>query len=218
MLTTPESAIAAALARTAAYWDRRCATATDDVTRVEWSVRTQRLRFEVFLRSHDVRGKRVLDLGCGTGGFLEHLERRGLDCDYTGFDLSQQMIRRCCEKFPGRRFVHGDFLTWQPDQVFDYTVAFGIHNVEFHGVKELLEQTTVRQFALARIAAHVNLLTDRYPGIAAHCRAWRAEEILALGLTVSPYVVLRHDCLPNDLCLTIYREPLIDRERQTLCI
>ncbi len=36
------------------------------------------------------------------------------------------------------------------------------------------------------------------------------RQVLALALEVTPWVVLRHDYLPNDLSVTLYREPLID--------
>ena len=36
------------------------------------------------------------------------------------------------------------------------------------------------------------------------------EQVLALALEVTPWVVLRHDYLPSDLSVTLYREPLID--------
>jgi len=43
-----------------------------------------------------VRAKRVLDVGCGTGGHLIPLAKRGLEV--TGFDLSDQMVAVAREK------------------------------------------------------------------------------------------------------------------------
>jgi len=42
-----------------------------DVRTVGWSSRSdQHLRFEVLCRGLDLRGKRILDIGCGLGDFI----------------------------------------------------------------------------------------------------------------------------------------------------
>lgn len=47
-------------------------------------------------------GKRVLDLGCGSGRDAHHLAERGLD--YLGIDASAGMVRVAREREPGLRF------------------------------------------------------------------------------------------------------------------
>ena len=46
----------------------------------------------------------VLDLGCGTGLYLEYCSPDG----YVGLDLSKAMIRVAQSKFPAHRFIQGD--------------------------------------------------------------------------------------------------------------
>ena len=198
------------LRRLRAYWDDRAANAACDADRVEWSPRSQRMRFEVFLHDHDLQARSVLDLGCGLGDFFHHLGRRGIACDYLGVDISPEMVRRCRLRFPHGRFECRDVLVWEPGRTFDYVVSIGIHNIAVPAGRELLKRVTRRQFELAAVAAHVSLLTDRYEGFAPHIQPWRAEELLTLGLRLTPYAVLRHDYLPNDFSLTLYRQPLID--------
>lgn len=193
-----------------AYWENRARTASTDCERVEFSQRSQRMRFETFILSHELNGKSVLDVGCGLAHFWEHLQRRSINCEYFGVDISGEMIRRCSKKFPALHFENVNILNWEPGRVFDYSVAFGIHNIKVNNGYEVLERVTERQFELSGIAAHVSLLTDRYKGFADHIQAWRAEEILSLALNITSYVTLRHDYLPNDLSVTLYRKPLID--------
>ena len=89
------------LERARLYWDERAKNFAENCEAVEQSKRTQRMRFEVFVSFHDLRGKSVLDVGCGVGDLCGHLQERGIDCEYTGFDVSPEMIRRCRERFPG---------------------------------------------------------------------------------------------------------------------
>jgi SAM-dependent methyltransferase len=192
------------------YWDDRVSRCETDCARVESGVRGQRMRFASFLQMHDVGGCSVLDIGAGVGDLWGWFTQHGIRCEYHGIDVSQGMVERARARFPGTLFEVQDLDTWNPGRTFDFTVAFAIHNVRVDGADAILRRTLSRQFALCARAAHVSLLTDRYSGFADHIQAWRAEEILTLALSVTPYVVLRHDYLPNDFSATLYRQPLID--------
>jgi SAM-dependent methyltransferase len=191
-----------------AYWDGRARAHLPDLEKLEWSHwRAQRLRYEAFLQEHDLQGKSVLDVGCGLGHFFEHLRNRGIQVDYVGYDLSPAMVRQCRARFPGQCFECGDFLSYRPASRFDYTVAFGIHNIRVPGAQAILEQVTRHQFALSSIAAHISLLTDRSATFAPHIQAWTAEGVLAVALAITPYVALHHDYLETDFSVTLYRAP-----------
>ena len=195
---------------TQSYWDNRARTVSDDAGAVEQSSRTQRMRFEAFLMANDLSGRSLLDVGCGVGDLLQHLRRRQINCDYTGYDISPEMIRRCRERYPADKFEARNILEMAPQPAFDYTISIGIHNIRVAGGREILEQVTRRQFELCRVAAHISILTDRFQGFAPHIQPWKAEDMLSLALSITPYVALHHDYLPNDFSLTLYRQPLID--------
>lgn len=197
-------------AQAQSYWDEKAKHSSNDHERVEQSQRTQKMRFEAFVTNHDLNGCSILDVGCGVGDLLKHIRRRGINCDYSGFDISPEMVKICRGKFPGVDFECGNFDNWNSRRQFDYTIAIGIHNIKLDGARETLERVTRKQFEMSKIAAHISLLTDRYSGYASHILAWRVEEVLSMALEITPYVVLRHDYLPNDFGITLYREPLID--------
>lgn len=192
------------------YWDKRADSCSTDCEKVDSSKRSQLMRFEAFIKFNNLQGKSILDVGCGAGDFWHHLHARNVECQYTGFDISSSMVKRCRERFPGVTFESGNFTEWSQGRQFDYTVAIAIHNIKTTGAKDILRETTARQFQLSKIASHISILTDRYPGFDPHIQAWRAEEVLTMALEITPYVVLRHDYLPHDFSITLYREPLID--------
>ena len=70
----------------------------------------------------DIQGKRVLDLGCGTGHFTFLLEALG-PSELVGVDLSQGMldiaIKKATERGSAARFVHADACAYQPEHPFD---------------------------------------------------------------------------------------------------
>lgn len=70
-------------------------------------------------------GKKVLELGCGTGELLAALEP-GYG---VGIDLSHNMIELATERFPGLDFRHADAedpATWGIEGTFDYIVMADI--------------------------------------------------------------------------------------------
>jgi SAM-dependent methyltransferase len=192
------------------YWNRKAEEGEQDSVKIDASPRTQAMRFEAFALDHDLTRATVLDVGCGVGDFWGHMQLRGGAAKYLGIDLSPAMIERARAKYPQASFASLDILE-EKLEPYDYTVAFGIHNnIRMQNGWELLRRVTTRQFELCRRAAHVSLLTDRYQGFEASRQAWRAEEVLTFALTLTPFVVLKHNYLPNDFSVTLYREPLID--------
>lgn len=205
------------LAHVRAHWDARAKSAhLTDCERVDASRRAQSMRFEAFLLFHNLQGRSILDVGCGVGDFLARLQARGIDCDYTGVDLAPEMIRRSRARFPGANFLERNILEWDPGRTFDYVVAFGIHSVKVPNKMEIFAALTRRKFDLCATAAHTSVLTDRYKDFGPHAQTCNPEECLTAALAITPYVVLRHDYLPNDFSLSLYRRPLIETQPDLL--
>ncbi|MDQ6937919.1 MAG: methyltransferase domain-containing protein, partial [Actinomycetota bacterium] len=68
--------------------------------------------------------RRVLDLGCGDGGFTAWLVRRWPTAEVLGIDSSAEMITRAAEHAGDRlSFRLGDVLECQPDPAYDVVLA-----------------------------------------------------------------------------------------------
>jgi SAM-dependent methyltransferase len=196
------------------HWDVMAREQSDDLAKVDTSARSQWFRFIMFSRFNDLAGASVLDVGCGVGDFWTHLLDVAPDIRYTGLDLSPAMVERCRERFPDTRFEAVNLLEWQTDERWDYVTAIAIHNVVMENGWEILEAMTRRQFDLCNVATHLSLLTTQFEGYAPHIQPWDPARLLALAFSLTPYVSLRHDYLPHDFSITLYREPLADRIRR----
>ena len=192
------------------FWDERARSSGSNQYVVDWSQRTQLMRFLVFAQSARLDGASILDIGCGTGDFLGFLKHQKINTDYTGFDISPVMVEKCQERFPEAKFISGDFLGWTPGRTFDYTIAIGIHNIKANGAQGILEATLRRQFELSDKAAHLSILSTLYEDFDSHIQSWNPIEILELAMSVTPYVAFRHDYLPHDFSITLFKSPTID--------
>lgn len=77
-------------------------------------------RIENELAIRDLPTRNVLDLGCGTGLYLEYCQPKG----YVGLDLSLGMLSVARAKFPDRRFLQADMASLPfPDHSFDAVVS-----------------------------------------------------------------------------------------------
>ena len=109
---------------------------------VDWnSAESQALRFDKLLellvasRQQDEPAVSLLDVGCGYGALLDHLNAVGLTVDYRGFDVSEAMV----EAARARHQASGSAFTSRVEAIepASFAVASGIFNVKLrHPVEQ----------------------------------------------------------------------------------
>ena len=110
----------------------------------------------------DPRGRRVLDVGCGTGFWTDYYIRRG--ADYTGVDIAAVSVERLAARYPEQRFVRADVSETVPGGPYDLVNAF---DVLYHITDDVRWEAALRQLAAALATAGLLLVTDaftRMPG------------------------------------------------------
>ncbi len=102
-----------------------------------------------------VRGKRVLDVGCGTGFWTEFYASRG--AHYTGLDIAQVSVDRLAERYPDQRFARADVSDGVPGGPFDLVNVF---DVLYHVTDDARWQAALRHLAGAVAPGGLLLVTD----------------------------------------------------------
>lgn len=89
-------------------------------------------RYEYTLKhSEPIAGRRILDVGCGTGRYALEYARRGAG-HIVGIDVSDKMIQVCHQRAAQENlasqctFLVSDLLHYQPDQPFDVCIGIGL--------------------------------------------------------------------------------------------
>jgi 2-polyprenyl-3-methyl-5-hydroxy-6-metoxy-1,4-benzoquinol methylase len=96
-----------------------------------WMRRPFYRRFELTMQAcGDVRGKRILDVGCGSGRYAVALAEQG--AEVLGIDFASNMLDLACALAEKRkvvercRFVNADFLRYDLEGTFNISLAIGV--------------------------------------------------------------------------------------------
>jgi len=187
-----------------------------DVRTVGWGSRSdQHLRFEVLCRGLDLRGKQVLDIGCGLGDFVPWAELKfGPEFDYLGMDLSTGLIEAAKRRFGGvrRRFVEGTLTPHSSIGEFDISVLSGTLTFKTSDNLSTMRSILSSAWERSREALCCNFMTSYAHSALDKNFHYRPEEVLAFAKSLSRFVTLQHDYDLWEFTIQIFREPRLRRD------
>ncbi|MBL9130415.1 MAG: class I SAM-dependent methyltransferase [Verrucomicrobiaceae bacterium] len=171
---------------------------------------SQRKKFQVLSSVCRMEGKSLLDVGCGFADYASFLNKKFGNVAYEGVDLSAKMIEQGLALYPGLNLrVHNILDEPEPAApTHDIVTANGIFYLLGDVAPTLMRQLVKAMFARAKVAVAFNSLSTwagpSEPG------EFNADplETLAWCREITPWVVLRHDYMPHDFTIFLYREQL----------
>jgi len=199
----------AEVTRVGAHFDQLVERYGDDHRALDYGSRqSQRIRFEVLASGLALSNRRVLDVGCGMGDFKDYLDGCGMPVAYAGVDASARMIELARARHPGEEFSAGDVLAPGVARACDVAVANGIFYLLGACAAELMQNIVARMWALAEEAVAFTSLSAWSP------RAVNGEfhadplGVVKFCRSLTPWVRLRHDYLPHDFAVFLYKRPV----------
>lgn len=175
-----------------------------DFRSVDWGTQQgQEVRFQILLEVGNLLDASLLDMGCGLGHLVKHLTARGFRGKYLGIDVLPEMLACAREHYPHWQFQEGDILDPEKSWTADYVVGSGLFTF---GDNELMQSTVQAMFQTCTKAVAFNSLS-----------AWADHKetgefyadplgTLEFCRTLTPWVILRHDYLPHDFTIYMYRD------------
>jgi len=147
-------------------------------------------------------GDSLLDVGCGFGDFRAWFEKQDGELNYTGIDLSPDLLTEGGKRHPDVTFHCGDLFDMDfEEQSFDWVMLSGALNEQLHDDGAYAKKSIERMYALCRKGVAFNLLDARY--LNAHdLQSHQPQAMLAWCRTLCPDCSLHDGYLKNDF--TIY--------------
>jgi SAM-dependent methyltransferase len=177
-----------------------------------WSSRDiQELRFSILAGIGLKSGDSVLDVGCGFGDLWAYLQGQGIEVDYTGIDLSPDLIAAGCEQYPGLKLAEGDIFDFDPaPKQYDFVFLSGALNENLNDQGEYARKVIARMVETCRRGVALNLLNANHEWTAGrwNLQSFVPSEMLTYCRTLSPHCELRDDYLDNDFSVFLYAEAL----------
>lgn len=165
-------------------------------------------------------GKTVLDVGCGFGDVIWIIKKRTKDFDYTGVDIVPEFIDVAKKRYPGHRFLVGDYFSNPLAEDFDIVLCSGAlnsnvpdkqslfsrrleNNMEWRkrAIATMWEQTK-RALAFNMSGSHPQ------PENREDNNTWYADslEILKYCLTLTRKVILLHHYHATDFTVILFKK------------
>jgi trans-aconitate methyltransferase len=174
---------------------------------LDWSPEGQRRRFEVLADIQDLQGLSVLDVGCGLGHLYDFLRGRLGGVDYFGLDLSPRMVEHARKRNPSASFAVYDASADSLPRRADIVFSSGMLNVEIGNNEDAMRTLLRACFSACRLAAGVNMLSTWADRFDPDRHYYDPLRIVRAAHVLTPRVSLRHDYMPHDFTLYLYRNP-----------
>jgi len=167
-----------------------------------WSGRgIQELRFRVLADVGIQAGDSVLDVGCGFGDFKGWSDSSACPVDYTGIDLSPDLLMQAEQRHPDAAFYAGDLFDMDfADDSFDWVILSGALNEQLHDDSAYAFRVITRMYKLCRKGVAFNMLDARH--LVAHdLHSQMPEVVLTFCRGICPDCTLLDDYLKNDFSI-----------------
>jgi SAM-dependent methyltransferase len=130
----------------------------------------------------DLQGKRVLEIGCGTGFFIDWYSKRG--AEVSGIDITEVSIREISKRFRGEFWVQDiTAVAYRPAKTFDIVDMW---DVAYHVVDDKAFARAVDNVAMSLKPNGLFICTDWF-GVAASERI--APHVKARNLATYKHVL-----------------------------
>lgn len=176
-----------------------------------YSIGRELAPFRLDTLSGQLVGRRVLDAGCGGGGYVDHLVRRGYDA--TGVDRHAAILDIAAARGFAGRFVLADLAGQLPfrDDAFESTYCFDVleHVDDVSALRELARVTSRRLIlTVPQDDSPMRRYGFRSPCYLdpTHLRYYSRDMVQALAASVAPRAVrIEGECPTNIRAMAIHR-------------
>lgn len=182
----------------------------DDVKSLEWGSKvSQEKRFKILCEIGNLDNTSILDVGCGMGDLYYFLKQKRIRFRYTGYDIFPDFIKIAKKKYPMANFKIKDILTQKENKKFDYVFSSGLFNVKVGNNEDFVKKMLKKMFEICKKGVGVNfqsIYCDKEYLNDEDTYFFSPEKVLFTAFQLNRKIILRHDYMPHDFTIYIYKE------------
>ncbi len=167
------------------------------------SYKSQIARLKIFTEIGDLENKSILDVGCGISDLYDLLKKQQRNFEYKGIDLTENMIVKSEERFPGIDVEVADILEYDNKKKYDYVFASGILTYQSDYFLKLFVQ---KAFSLCNIGIAFNALNANSKNQDKNEFYVCPISVMEFCKTLTPYITIRLDYHLNDFTIYMFKE------------
>lgn len=170
------------------------------------TVERRNMRFNLLASVGDLRGAKILDLGSGLGDFYEFLKENNIQADYTGYDLSPDLVKVAAERFPDAKFEVRDIQTDGIPERFDYIVSSQTFNFKLANESnmDLVKACLKLCYAHCDKGICFDFITSYVDYREDHLFYYSPEELFSFAKTLTKRVSISHESPLYEFALFLY--------------
>jgi ubiquinone/menaquinone biosynthesis C-methylase UbiE len=168
-----------------------------------WPKGRQKLRFKIMSEIGEIKNSKVLDIGCGFGDFLTYLNVKKRNVEYTGIDINPIFIKIAKSIHSNGSFLKRDIEITKFSKKFDWSFAIGTTNMK--GNYDYVEDLMKEMLRISKKGIAMDFMSSYVDFKRKGSSHFKPEKIFKIAKKLSKRVVIRHDYLPFEFCVYIYK-------------
>ncbi len=190
------------------HYSRRIVEGRENFDILDWSDQEkQEIRFGVLAKYVNLKGKSLLDVGCGLGDLSVYLSNYGnVPKQYVGVDITADILFHARKKLKNVQFVVADIFTNSPFlSTFDIAYCSGIFNLNLQNNIKFIESAfnNLHGIVIDKIVA--NFLHIRTVKKYKHCFYYDPDEVITCFQKKFSGYELIDNYMENDFTLIIQK-------------
>lgn len=176
------------------------------------SKKSMEVEYEAISNMFNLKGKSVLDVGCGYCDFYYFLKKKGIILKkYVGIDLHPQIVEVDKKQFSNLDVRYGDILNYKFEkELFDFSIGCGILTFKIEGWKNRTEKILRKMFKVSKQGVIVNFLKDREEGPPKHPLSYYCKITDAIKIVekITPYFNVKNDYRFNNFSIILLKKDI----------
>ncbi len=166
----------------------------------------QAIRYRVLSEIADLGGQRVLDVGCGFGGFFDYCRHFGQPIIYTGIDIVPALLEEGRRRHPEATFIEMDLLEASDDLEFDYVVSSqGFNNnYTYSDNWQVMKEALAKCFRIAQKGVAFDMMSSYVDFKEDHLYYFEPARVFEFCKRLTKRVTLRHDYPLFEFCVYLF--------------